>query len=161
MALGSNLAADIQAVFDSSPASAAEAAEGIAQAYYDYAQPALFGASIPVITTGMRDVMKATLETGVASPGAAATIAASFSSAVLAFWSSPPPAVAGGSGSGAVVGCPGAAAITATLTTVFLNLANTSASAASGIASALITATLTVTALLTLPPAGPVPVPIS
>ena len=80
MALGTNLASDIEAVLVSSPPTPALAAQALAQAYYDYTSTALFGLSIPVITTTMRDVMKATLEAGLQLPGLAATAAAATSS---------------------------------------------------------------------------------
>jgi len=159
MPLGTSLAADVQAVFDGSPASAHVAATGLAAAYYSYTSTALFGLSIPVITTAMRDAMAATLEAGLAVPGAPPTIAAAYGNSVNTFWTGVP--VAGGSGTGVTTGCPGAGAAIATLTAVFANLANTSATAAAGIAAALATATLTMTATLTLPPAGPIVYPIS
>lgn len=161
MPLGTDLASDIEAVLVSSPPSAALSAEALAQAYYDYARTGLFGASIPVITTAMRDTMKATLEAGLQLPGLAATAASAYSNAVTAFWTVPPVPVAGASGAGVVDGCPGAGALVGSLSAVFANLANTKASCASGMASALQTATLTCTATLTLPPAGPVVTPIS
>lgn len=160
MPLGTNLASDIQAILENAQPTPHDSAVKFAQAYYDYTSTALFAASIPVITTAMRDAMAATLETALAaSPGAAATAAGAFSAAVATYWTGVP--VAGGSGVGVTTGCPGAGAITGGLTAVFLNLANTYATAASGMASVLQTATLTMTCDLTLPPAGPVTTPIS
>jgi hypothetical protein len=158
--LGTNLASDIEAVFNLPPASAHDAAVGLAQAYYDYVSLALFGASIPVITTAMRDTMAGTLEAGLGVPGAPPTAATAYSNAVSAFWSVPPVPVAGGSGTGVVDGCPGASSLVGSLSAVFANLANTQATAAAGIASALASATATVTATLTLPPNPPVVTPI-
>ena len=159
MALGSNLAADIQAVFDRPPASPSAAAAGLAQAYYDYASTALFGASIPALTTAHRDAMAATLEAGLQVPGLPATAAGAYAASVATFWTAV--ACAGASGAGVTDGCPGASSLTASLSAVFLNLANTSETCAAGMAAALATATLTTTATLTLPPAGPVVTPIA
>jgi len=68
MPLGTTLAVDIQAVFDSPPASVHDAATGIAKAYFDYTAGATFGASLPVIPTARRDAMAATLEIALALP---------------------------------------------------------------------------------------------
>lgn len=159
MPLGTSLTSDVLALFNSSPATAHDAAVGLAQAYYNYVSGALFGLSLPVITTAMRDAMQATLETGLAVPGAPPTIAGAYGASLSAFWAAVP--VAGGSGTGTTAGCPGASAAIGALTAVFANIANTASSAAAGIATALQTATLTVTATLTLPPAGPIVYPIS
>jgi hypothetical protein len=159
MALGTALTSDILALFNSMPATAHDAAVGLAQAYYSYTSTALFGLSVPVITTAMRDAMQATLETGLAVPGLPATIAGAYGASLAVFWTGVP--VAGGSGAGTTTGCPGASAAIATLTAVFANLANTSSTAAAGIAVALQVATLTMTCTLTLPPNPPVVTPIA
>lgn len=156
MPLGTNLAADIQAVFDSSPASPHDAAVGLAQAYYDYVKASTFPPDAPQITTGMRDTMAGVLEVSLAVPGLPITHAAAWAAAVAAFWIAPPPAVLGPL-PGVCNGCPGAAALTG-IAAVLLNLANTSATAAAGIAALLIAATITTTATLIFPPPTAVPI---
>ncbi len=155
MSLGSNLAADIEAVFNSEPASSTIAAQGLAQAYYDYVSGALFGASVPVITTAMRDAMASTLDAGLSSPGAPPIAAGAYSAALAAFWLAVP--VAGGAGAGVTAAGAGAAALAAALAAVLVILTNTKAGAAAAMAAALTVATATVVATLTLPPGGPIP----
>ncbi len=161
MPLGTSLADDIQAVFDSQPATLIIAADGLAAAYLNYVQGCTFGASVPVPPLGstQQNAMAGTLATALALPGIPATPAAAYAAALGVWWAVVP--CVGGSGTGNTAGCPGAGAAVAILAAVFANLANTAASAALGIATALQTATLTVVATLTLPPAGPVPTPIS
>ncbi len=159
MPLGTNLAADIQALFDSGPGSAHDAAVGLAQAYFDFVSGALFGASIPVITTALRDAMAGVLETALAVPGAPPIAAGAYAASVATFWTAVP--CAGASGAGVTGGCPGAGGLTASIAAVLANLANTSATAAAGFAVALAGATATVTATLTLPPGGPIVYPIA
>lgn len=159
MPLGANLAADIEAVLRESNELQA-AAKKLAQAYYNYTSTALFGASIPVILPAMRDLMAATLAASLdPAVGLPITAATAWSNAVNAYWTAVP--VAGGSGAGVTVGCPGAGAISGGMAAVFANPANTYATCAAGMASVLQTATLTMTCDLTLPPSGPVPTPIS
>ena len=63
MPLGTTLAADLQAVWDSEPPTVRDAAVGAAQAYYDYASACTFGASVPTnLTTAQRDAMAAALD---------------------------------------------------------------------------------------------------
>ncbi len=159
MPLGTNLAADIQALNDQPPASAHAAAVGLAQAYFDFVSGATFGASLPVITTAQRDAMAATLEAALQVPGAPPIAAGGYAAAVATFWIAVP--CAGASGVGVTAGCPGAAGLVASVAAVVANLANTSASYAAAMATALATATATVTASLTLPPAGPIVYPIA
>lgn len=159
MPLGVSLASDLQTILEASN-TLQEAADQFAQAYYTYASTGLFGASIPVILPFMRDAMAATLAISLEPiAGLPVTAAAAWSAAVTVFWTGVP--VAGASGAGVTTGCPGAGAITGGMSAVFANLANTYATCAAGMASVLQTATLTVTCELTLPPAGPVPTPIS
>ncbi len=153
MPLGSTLADDIQAVWDSPPASISDAATGFAQAYYDYAKTALFGLSVPVITTIHRDAMQVTVAAAL-SANVFATSAAAVSAGVATFWTAIP--CAGASGAGATDGCPGAGAIPAGLLAVGVTFPVTTAIAAAGFAAVLATATATCTATLTLPPGGPI-----
>lgn len=158
MPLGTNLAADLKAAWDVPPASQHEAAVALAQAYYDYCSAATFGASLPVILPVMRDAMAASVEAALAV-GIFATSAAAVSLGVNTFWTGVP--VVGGSGAGTTTGCPGAGSIPAGLLAVGATFPPTTAIAAAGFAAVLQTATLTVICNLTLPPAGPVPTPIS
>lgn len=154
MTLGTNLAADIQAVFDSAPASAHIAAVAMAQAYWDYVESASFGPDLPVLLETARDLMAATLEASL-NPvtGTAVTAAAAWAAGVAAFWQSP--VVPCLPVPGKVNGCPGATSITASMAAVFLNLANTSAIAAAGMDASIETATLTTFATLNVPPPTP------
>lgn len=156
MSLGSNLASDIQGVFDSHPADPTTAANGLALAYYNYVSGSKFGLSAPVLPTALRDAMAATLAAGLALPGLAATAAAAYGGALATFWTGV--AVAGASGAGSVAGCPGSTACIATLTAGFLSFPATSALAAAGIAAALATATLTITCALGPPSSTTVPI---
>lgn len=159
MALGVNLASDIQAVLSTSN-TLQQAADKLAQAYYTYCSTALFGASIPVITTAMRDAMSATLAASLdPTVGLPLTAATAWSNAVNVFWTGVP--VSGGSGTGTTTGCPGASSITSGMSAVFANTANTYATCASGMASVLMSATTTMTCALTIPPNPPVVTPIS
>ena len=159
MPLGTNLSADVKAVFDSSPASAQAAANALAAAYHSYCSGAQFGASLPTLTTAQRDAMAATLAAALTVPGLPATAAGAYGTALTAYWTSIP--VAGGSGTGVTTPPTGTAAMVGALTACFLNLANTKGSAAASIATALDTCTRTVIATLTLPPGPPTPTPIS
>ncbi len=158
MPLGTTLAADIQAVWDIPPTSISDAANGFAQAYYDYTSGALFGTSLPVLTTAHRDAMAATVFAAL-SAQVFATSAAAVSAGVTAFWTAVP--CAGASGAGNTNGCPGAGAIPAGLLAVGVTFPVTTAIAAAGFAAVLEVATATVTATLTLPPGGPIPYPIT
>lgn len=154
MSLGASLAADLEAVFASMPGSAADAADALAQAYDNYAAGATFGGGAPVLT-GRKAAMAGTLAGGMVVPGAAATFAAAWASAVGAYWTGV--AVAGAQ-TGTCPTCPGAASLTGTLTPVFANLANTAGSCAAALAGALDTATRTCVATVTPPPGTVVPI---
>lgn len=151
----SSLVSAIVAVFVAMPPSKEQAAADIAQAYFAYASSGQFGASAPSLTTGHRDAMAATLATGLTVPGLPVTVAAAFAASVTTFWLAVPVI---GAQAGATVGCPGAAALTGLLTTVFLNLANTPATCGAAVGGALHTATLTVTAAVTPPPGTVLPI---
>jgi hypothetical protein len=159
MPLGTNFAADLQAVWDTPPVSIAAAAQGAAQAYYDYVSGCTFGASAPTnLTTAQRDAMKAAMETAL-SANVMATAAAAWSAGLTAFWTGI--ACAGGSGAGPVTPPPGAAAVPAGLIAIAVTFPATTAVGAAGFAGVIQTATLTATATLTLPPGGPVVFPIA
>lgn len=158
MPLGTTLAADIQAVWDSPPASIDDAASGFAQAYYDYCSGATFGLSLPVITTVQRDAMHATVFAAL-SANLFVTSAAAVSAGVAVFWTGVP--VAGASGAGTVPGCPGAAGIPVALAAIGATFPVSTSIAAGEFAGVLEVATLTIIVPLTLPPAGPIPTPIS
>jgi hypothetical protein len=153
----SSLGADLEALFGSTPGSAADAAQGMAQAYYDYAAAGQFGASTPSLTTAHRDAMAGVLLAAIATPvtGSPATLAGAYATAVAAFWLAVPVV---GAQTGATVGCPGAPVLVAALTAVFVNLTNTAATCAAGMAAVLHTATLTVTAAVAPPPGTVLPI---
>lgn len=153
----SALASALEATFASLPETASDAADALAGNYYDYASAATFGASTPTLAPALRTAFAATLLGAIAVPssGTPATFAAAWASAVATIWIGVPVA---GAQSGATVGCPGAAALTASLTTVFANLANTAATCAQALAAALHTATLTVTAAVAPPPGTVLPI---
>lgn len=158
MPLGSNLTTDITNAL-AAMGSLHDQAAALAAAYYSYTSGALFGASVPVITTTMRDAMASALQVGFTVPGLPATAAAAYGNAVNTFWTGVP--VAGASGVGTVAGCPGASACIATLSALFAVLTNTQAAVGAAIATALQTATLLTTCTLTLAPNPPVVYPIS
>lgn len=139
------------------PETAADAADGMAAAYFDYASAGMFGPSTPVLTSAHKDALAATLLSAIAVPAAGlpATIAGAWSAGVAAFWLAVPVA---GPMAGATVGCPGAASLVASLTVVFANLANTAESCALSLATALHAATLTVTANVAPPPGTVLPI---
>jgi hypothetical protein len=134
--------------------SAAAAADAMASAYDDYASGAMFGASTPQILPTAKDAMAATILAAIATPetGSPASISGAWASGVAAYWLGVPVV---GAQSGATAGCPGAASLTASLSAVFANTANTAAICAQGMAAALHAATMTVTATVA-PPAGTV-----
>lgn len=162
----SNLISDIEEIYnvadleDGYPASATEFADLIAEAYYNYASTGLFGTSVPTIPpaneTAMASVIKASTEAQVL-----ASFVAGFDTALASFWAAVP--VDGGSGTG-VTSPPTLTVAAGTLLaemTAYATVGGTRAAAAASMGNALHLVTLTVIAPLTLPPAGPVPTPIS
>lgn len=151
------LADTLEDVFASLPETAADAAAALAAVYYDYASTATFGPSAPEIPTANRDALASALEAAISVPaaGSPATFAGAWAAAVTLFWIGVPVV---GVPSGATVGCPGAASLAATLTTLFANLANTATSCAAGLATALHGATSTVTAAVAPPPGTVLPI---
>ncbi len=146
----SSLATALQAVFDASPATPADAADAFASAYNTYAGAGRFGTNVPALT-GRKAALAATLATSLALPGLPGTFAAAWASGVNAFWTavavaSPLPQA------GTTAGCPGASTLTGSLSTLFANLTNTSATCAAGMATALDTATKSVIATVAPPP---------
>lgn len=158
MPLGTNLASDLLSTWNTPPATVHAAATGAAQAYYNYVSGALFGLSVPVITTAMRDAMAATIETALGA-NVMATAAAAWSAGLTAFWTGV--AVAGGSGAGTVTPPTGASAVPAALIAIAVTFPPVTSVAAGQFASVIQTATLTTQATLTLPPNPPVTYPIT
>ncbi len=154
MALGTSLAADLEAVFASMPASPADAADALATAYDTYCAGALFGASAPVLT-GRKATMAGTLAGGMVVPGAAATFAGAWATAVGAYWTA---VTVAGTQAGVCPACPGAAALAGSLAAIFANLANTAGSCAASLATALDGATRTCTATVSPPPGTVLPI---
>jgi hypothetical protein len=159
MPLGTNLATDLQAVWDSNPPTVHDAAVGAAQAYYTYASGALFGLSVPInLTTAQRDALAATLEAAL-TPMVMATAAAAWAAGLTAFWTGV--ACAGASGAGPVIPPPGAAGVPAGLIAIAVTFPPTTAIGAAGFAAVIDAATRTTQATLTLPPNPPANFPIS
>lgn len=156
MPLDQNALADaIEAIYADFPETASDAAEALAGAYADYALQGVFGASTLAPIGTEEPALFATLGASLVLPGAAAVHAAAWSAGVGTFWAAVPVV---GVQAGTTAGCPGAAALTAGLTTLFLNLANTPETAAAGLAAALHTATQTVTANVAPPPGTVLPI---
>lgn len=149
-----SLTNSIRSVLESNPATGADAARGIANAYAGYAGGGTFGASTLVSTEPLRSALESQLTTGFASQSGA-TVALAFSTALSTGWVGLPVV---GAQTGATVGCPGAAGVTATLTALFISQPPTHQLAAEGIAGALHTATLTVTAAVAPPPGTVLPI---
>lgn len=152
-----SLASAFKDTFASLPSSASNAASSLAANYYTFASAGMFGSSVPGLTTAKRDAMASTLLAAIATPtsGAAATFAAAWATALTTFWVGVPVT---GAQAGATVGCPGAASLSPTLTTLFANTANTATSCGQGLAAALYTATMTVTAAVAPPPGTVLPI---
>jgi hypothetical protein len=150
------LADDLEDAFASLPATASDAADAIAQCYYDYTAGGAFGASLPTITPAMRDAMAATLLVAIATPatGSPAAFGAAIAAAVTTYWTAVPVT---GAQAGATIPPPGAATLPAALAAVVANLGNTVATCAAAMAAALHAATLTTTAAVSPPPGTVLP----
>lgn len=158
MALNSaGLATAIQNVFESYPDSAADAASGLADAYYNYASAGQFGTSTIQLTPGHKSALESTLLSAIQDPESASAsgFASAWSSGVATFWTAVPVA---GAQSGVTNGCPGAAALSISLTSVFSNTENSASDAANQLATALHGATTTVTATVAPPPGTIAPI---
>ena len=143
------LESGLEAVFLALPATGAQAAQMMADAYFAYASLGLFGASVPAFPTGS-SLLVAPLAAAMIPIGTPAGFGAAWTAALSAFWI--PAITVSGAQTGAVVGCAGAAAAAAGIAAVVANPLNTPGSAAAGIASVLDTATKTVSAALAPPP---------
>lgn len=157
MPLGVNLATDIQAVFDSYPATPAIAATGFANAYNNYVAAAVFGPDFPVYTGLEVAAMAATLGASLAVPGLPVTHAAAWAAAVAAFWTAPP-IVCAGVLPWVATACPGAPACAAPIAAAIAVPGLLSSVPAAAIAAALIVATATTFATLLTPPPAPFPI---
>lgn len=145
------LRAELTRIFSVSSGSPAEAAAKLAAAYGRYAQTATAGV-VPWVPTGLEERrLRGVLVVSLGPTGSAPVVARAWAQGVTAFWFAPPVVF----GVGAVTAVPGAALLLPTLTALFLSPRNSVVSAAASLASALDAATRTV--LVTLPPAGPVP----
>jgi hypothetical protein len=144
----------LQSVFESRPSSAADAASQLAQAYATYAQAGVFGSSTIPSLASLQAGLQSQLQSGFSSQSAA-SVAAAFAAGLTAGWIGVP--VVGGQ-AGATVTCPGAAAITAPLTAVFMSMPGSASDAADQIATILHVATQTVTAAVAPPPGTILPI---
>lgn len=145
------LTSDLQAILESMPPTASDAAEAMANAYGTYAQTGQAGAGLPVVTPAHKSALKATLLAAISNPliGLPATFAGAWGNGVDTFWTGMPIA---GAVSGSTAGCPGKGALIGSLSGVFANPLNTAAICAAGMANALDTATKTVIATVAPPP---------
>lgn len=139
---------------DGTPTSPTDAGQKLAAAYFNYAGGALFGSCAPTLT-GRDTALASTLGTSLAVPGLAATHAAAWGAGVTTFWTGV--AVAGGGQAGVTAPPTGAAALVATLTTVFSTTGNTASAAAQALADALDLCTKTVLATVAPPPGTVLP----
>lgn len=146
----SDLATALESVF-TSQGTAQEAADGMAQAYCDYASAGLFGASTPTIPAAYQTALASAIYAITSNPltGSADSFGTAWGGGLAVFWLAVP--VSGSSGGGVTAGCPGAVAAGVAVTAVVTNTNNTAAQAADGIAAALHAATITVTASLSPP----------
>jgi hypothetical protein len=136
------------------------AAQLMAKAYHDYCQTALFGSSVPEIPSANESAMATTLDTNMV--GTIVDFIAGWDSALAVYWAAVP--VAGGSGAGVtepptltMAAGPMPADMLARVSGVKPSVEEFCAD----LATSLDLITKTVIADLTLPPAGPVPTPIS
>lgn len=132
MALNSGqLASDIQAVFESYPATAAIAGDGVAEAYRSYASGARSCGSPGTPNPGSLAAAKALLATALTSAfsaGNSITCAATIASALTAFWMSPPIPFVGVT-PGVVILAPGGPALQAALPGMWASNVSSGASA--------------------------------
>lgn len=144
------LASALADLFNSTPATAVEAANGMAQAYLDYSMAGRFGSGAPTLTAAHQAALAGVLLGVIGDPvtASAATLASAWAAGVAAFWLAVPVA---GSPSGVTISCAGAASLSG-LAAVFGNSANTSESCAQQMAALLHTATLTTAATMATAP---------
>lgn len=148
-------------VFKSQPGSGADAASMIAQEYDTYCKLAMAPPGAPIFTGTEKTTFETFLAAALASPdaGDANVVAAAFSSAVQAYWLTPPVMFVGGPVTGLVTAISGAAAIISPLGSALLDLQGTEDLTGQLIATQLDLATKTVLVTFTTPPppAGPPP----
>lgn len=151
------LATDLENVFTSMLATAAEVADALASVYTSYASACAFGASTVTIPPAKTEALAAAFLSVLATPatGSAPAFAAAWASGVAAFWVGNSVV---GAQAGAVTACAGAASLVATLTPIFANNQNTAAAAAQDLATAIHTATLTTLAAVAPPPGTVLPI---
>jgi hypothetical protein len=155
------LATGLANVFKSQPSSGADAASKIAQEYDLYCKAAMAPPGAPIFTGAEKSTFEGLLAQALASPdaGDANVVAAAFSSAVQAYWMSPPVMFSGGPATGLVTAVTGATAIISPLGAALLNTQNTEDTIGQLIATQLDLATKTVLVTFSTPPppTGPPP----
>lgn len=149
----SALSSALQALFDSKPATTADAADGMAEAYADYAADGMFGSCVPAFTTQEAALAGTILSQGLV--GTIAGFAGAWASGLAAFWAAVP--VAGGGQTGATAP-PVYPTLATELSAVLSSYPATTALAASQIAAVLHAATMTVTATVAPPPGTVLPI---
>lgn len=153
----SALETELKDLFESFPPSTLESFNGIAAAYHTYAGGATFGLSVPTLTSAQETAFAATLLSG---QGALPSFVLAIQNGITVYWTGVPVAGATGAGTTAPPTLNIIAPLTAALTAILVG-GLSSAQAAADIATQMDLVTKTVIAPLTLPPAGPVPTPIS
>jgi len=155
------LASSLLQVMRSLEENAAVNAKKWADAYTDYAKPAIAGPAIPQWigneSQKMSPVLQTAMKTPVPNPSAFATALAT---GVEAFWLLPPVIFTPPGGAGAVTAFPGKPALIAGLTAV-LSAPQPEQAAAESIAAQLDIATKTVLVTYTIPPNPPVIAPVT
>lgn len=148
-----SLKSELVTIFSSRLASPDIIAQRLAQAYTTYALAGMFGASTPVILPTHTAALQNSLKGAISNPkaGSAALFAQAWVSGLTSFWLTPPVLVAGAQ-VGTVTAIPGAAALVAPLTALFLNLKASYDSVGDGLSLALHGASLTVLSTVAPPP---------
>jgi hypothetical protein len=138
-------------------------ADKLASAYNDYASLGMAGPALPILTGGEKSAFKQAFLGAISDPGSGSPDKAGggLAAAVTAFWIAPPVNFAGGPATGMATVIAGVGALPSDIASVLGNTKNTEADTAKGMAKALDTATKTVMVALIIPPAGPVPTPLS
>ena len=132
-----------------------------ADAYADYAKPALAGPAIPQFTGTEAAKIAQFLQVTMKTPSpTSSNFALALANGVEAFWLLPPVVFTPPGGAGAVTAFPGKPALIAGLTAA-LSAPQPEASAAEAIAAQLDVASRTVTVTYTIPPGTPVITPIT
>jgi hypothetical protein len=156
----SSLEKGLVTLMTSKPSTAGESAKRIAKLYAAYTATAVAGPTKPIFTGSEATVMEAALLGAFANTtGIPLAAAQAFGQGFLAFWMSPPVAFAGG-GTGVPIFVP-APMLVSQLMTAFPAPGGTETLSANKLATCLDTATRAILVAVTIPPAPPVPMPLT